>query len=160
MSRRDEPSIAEFIAWVNRLDDPYKVFLWTLINVISLYAMITVGVGIDPDSIKEFFVDTIIKTNGNNTFNFIWSAIVKPILSIGGIIQLIISLYSIWKFGWLGIVVSLTGFIGWVFLIFKTTNNWPQEVFWAGAVLIVISYGFARYSSRLNFDQEGRAIID
>ena len=160
MTGRKEPSIAEFIGWMNKLDDPYKVFVWTLINVISLYAMITVGVGIDPESIKEFVVDNIIKTQGNETFNFIWSAIVKPILSIGGIIQLIISLYAIWKFRWLGIVVSVTGFIGWFLLIFKTTNNWPQEVFWIGAILVIISYLIARYSSKLKFDQEGRVIID
>lgn len=103
MPKRDEPSIAEFIAWVSKLDDPYKVFLWTLINVISLYAMFTVGVGIDSGSIKEYILDTIIKTQGNSTFNFIWSAVVKPILSIGGIIQLLISLYGIWKFRWLSV---------------------------------------------------------
>lgn len=160
MPKRNEPSIAEFIEWVSKLDDPYKVFLWTLINVISLYAMITVGVGIDPDSIKEYILDTIIKTQGNNTFNFIWSAIVKPILSIGGIIQLLISLYGIWKFRWLGVVVSLTGFVGWVFLIFKTMNNWPQEVLWMGAILVIASYIIARFSSKLRFDQDGRAIIE
>ena len=160
MPKREEPSIAEFIEWINKLDDPYKVFLWTLLNVISLYAMITVGVGIDPDAIKEFVAGTIIETYGDETFNLIWSAIIQPILSIGGIIQLIISLYAIWKFRWLGVVVSLTGFIGWFLLIFKTTNNWPQEVFWAGAILVIISFVFARYSSKLKFDQEGRAIID
>lgn len=160
MPERNEPSIAEFIDWVNKLDDPYKVFLWTLINVISLYAMITIGVGIDPNSIKEFVIDTVIKTNGNETFNFIWSVIVKPILSIGGIIQLIISLYAIWKFRLLGVIVSITGFVGWVFLIFKTMNNWPQEVFWIGAILVLASYLIARYSSKLRFDQDGRAIME
>lgn len=56
--------------------------------------------------------------------------------------------------------VSLTGFIGWVFLIFKTMNNWPQEVFWIGAILVIASYIIARFSSKLRFDQDGRAIIE
>ena len=160
MSRKNEPSITEFIIWINQLDDPYKVFLWTLINVVSLYAMITVGVGIDADSIKEFVAGTIIETYGDEAFNLIWSVIIQPILSVGGIIQIIISLYAIWKFRWLGIVVSLTGFIGWFLLIFNAINNWSQEVLWTGIILVLISAGIAKYSSKLKFDQEGRVIMD
>ena len=160
MSRKNEPSIGEFIAWINQLDDPYKVFVWTLINVISLYAMTTVGIGIDPNSINEFVAGTVIETYGDETLNFIWETVVQPVLLIIGIIQLIISLYAIWKFKWLGAIISVTGFIGWVLVIFRLKNNWSEEIFWAGIVLVIISYVFARYSSKLEFDQEGRVIMD
>jgi len=160
MSRKNEPSIGEFIEWINRLDDPYKIFVFTLFNVISLYAMTTVGIGIDPNSINEFVAGTIIETYGDETLNFVWSNLIQPVLLIVGIIQLIISLYAIWKFKWLGMIISITGFVGWVFVIFRLGSNWPEEVLWAGIVLVIISYVFARYSSKLEFDNEGRVIMD
>lgn len=153
MSRKNEPSIAEFIAWINQLDDPYKIFVWTLINVISLYAMSTIGIGIDSDSINEFVADTIIETYDDESLNFIWSTIIQPVLLIVGVIQLIISLYAIWKFKWLGAIISITGFVGWVLIIFRLGNNWPEEVLWIGIILVIISGGFARYSSKLEFDK-------
>ena len=160
MSKKNEPSIAEFITWINQLNDPYKIFVWTLINVISLYIMMATGIGIDPDSINEFVAGTLIETYGDETLNFIWATMIQPILLIIGIIQLLISLYAIWKFKWLGMIISVTGFIGWSLVIFRLGNNWPEEVLWIGIVLVIISYGFARYSSKLKFDQEGGVIMD
>jgi len=160
MSRKNEPSIGEFIEWINRLDDPYKIFVFTLLNVISLYAMTTVGIGIDSNSINEFVAGTVIETYGDESLNFIWSTMIQPVLLIVGVIQLIISLYAIFKFRWLGIIISVTGFAGWILLIFRLKNGWSEETLWIGIVLVIISYGIARYSSKLNFDQEGRAIMD
>ena len=48
-----------------------KKIVFTLFNVISLYAMTTVGIGIDPNSINEFVAGTIIETYGNETLNFV-----------------------------------------------------------------------------------------
>ena len=57
-------------------------------------------------------------------------------------------------------IISITGFVEWIFVIFRLGNNWPEEALWAGIVLVIISYVFARYSSKLEFDNEGRAIMD
>ena len=156
---KKEPSIGEFIAWINQLDDPYKIFVWTLINVISLFTLTTIGIGIDKDFINEFVAGTIIETYGDKMLNFIWSTAIQPVLLIVGVIQLIISLYAISKFRWLGVIISVTGFIGWVLIIFRLGKNW-SEVLWIGIILVIISYVFARYSSKLDFDQEGRVLMD
>ena len=90
--------------------------------------MTTVGIGIDTNSINEFVAGTIIETHGDETLNFVWSTLIQPVLLVIGIIQLGISLYAIWKFRWLGVIISITGFVGWVFVIFRLGNNWPEEV--------------------------------
>jgi len=159
MSKR-EPSLAEFIEWIQRLDDPYKVFLFTLLNAIFLYAIVTTGHGIDLDSIRELVVGTVIETLGDETLNFLWTVIFQPILSFAGLIQLVISIYAIWKFRWLGVIVSVSGFVGWILLFFTSYYGWPQIVFWIGIVLVVVSYVIARYSSNLKFDPEGNVIFD
>ncbi len=85
---------------------------------------------------------------------------IQPVLLIIGIIQLIISVYAIWKYRWLGVIISITGFVGWVLVIFRLGNNWPEEALWIGIILVIISGGFARYSSKLEFDQDGKVIMD
>ncbi len=159
MSRR-EPSIAEFIAWIHQLDDPYKVFLFSLLNAIYLYAVITIGHSIDPDTIKGIFLGELIESLGNETLSWFWVNLFQPLSFVAGMVELAICLYAIWKFRLLGAVVALSGFVGWVILLFRISMQWPQEVFYFGVALVLISFIVAVMKSSLKFDDSGRVVMD
>jgi hypothetical protein len=155
MSRR-EPSIGEFIDWVRELNDPYKVFVFSLLSAISLYAIVQFGHDIDPSTINEIFLGELIKSFGNESLVWFWANVFQPISLIAGILELLVCLFAIFRLGIVGLIVSITGFVGWIILIFKITLNWMPEIFYVGTALVIISFVIARITSRLDFDNEGR----
>jgi len=42
-----------FVNWVNKINDTYKIFLFSTLNAIFLYVTLTTGKSIDPDAIKQ-----------------------------------------------------------------------------------------------------------
>ncbi len=95
MSRRNESSIEEFIEWINRLDDPYKIFVFTMFNVVFFVYCDNSRNGLDPNAINEFVAGTVIETRSDESLNFVWPTLIQPVLLIVGIVQLTISLYTI-----------------------------------------------------------------
>ena len=136
------------ITRVSQLDDPYKIFCGALLNAIGFFAMITIGVGINPLAIYEYLLDEIIEMQENSTLSFIWSG-VGIILSVWGIIQVLVSWYIVWKFGKIGIIIFVTGFIGVLLVIAPEVNGWHPWDFYIGMILAVISIGCAIYSSEI-----------
>ncbi|AFS80046.1 hypothetical protein NKOR_00640 [Candidatus Nitrosopumilus koreensis AR1] len=154
MSKR-EPSIVEFIEWIKELDDPYKVFLFSLFSAISLYVIVQFGHDIDPATINEIFLGELIKSLGNETLIWFWANVFQPVSAIAGILELIVLLYAIFRLGIIGLFVSITGFIGWIILIFRITLDWIPEIFYVGVVLVLISAIIAKINSNLDFDEQG-----
>ena len=159
MTKR-EPSYSEFIEWISQLDDSYKVYLFSIFDAIFLFIAIKFGIGIDPDSLKELVVDSFIPVFGNDTLNVIWKTILQPALWIIGLIQTGISVFTIWRFRILGLVVSTTAFFGVLLLLLSANYSWPQWVLYVSIAVIGISYIIARRNSNLEFDNDGRVIYD
>jgi len=85
---KKEPTITEFIKWVSKLNDSYKIFLFSTINALFLFVYITTGQNIDPDSIKELIVSSFVKSTGNEALNSLWANIAQPILWVIGLLQI------------------------------------------------------------------------
>lgn len=159
MTKRD-PSYSEFIDWVSQLDDSYKVYLFSLLNALFLFITVKFGIGIDPDSLKELAANSIITSFGNETLSAIWKNVLQPALWIFGLIQTGISIFTIWKFRLLGLVVSTTAFFGLLLLLFSASGGWPQWVMYTSIGMIGVSYVIARRNSKLEFDRNGSVIYD
>lgn len=148
-----------FVNWVNKIDDTYKIFLFSTLNALFLYVTLTTGKSIDPDAIKQLVVGTFINTLGNPQLISAWG-IIQYVLAIIGIIQLGIYIYAILKYRLKGIVIATFAFIGWFGLFYSTKYSWPQWVLWILLGLIIISSVIARASSKLKFDKEGKVIYN
>lgn len=159
MTKRD-PSYSEFVEWISELDDSYKVYLFSLLNAIFLFVMVKFGIGIDPDSLKEMAIDTFVTSLGNEALISIWKFFVQPVLWIFGLIQLGISIFAIWKFRILGVVITSTAFFGLLLLLVSASSGWPQWVMYVSFAMIVASYIIARINSKLSFDRDGNVIYD
>lgn len=158
MPRRKKNDV-EFLEWVNRLDDPYKVFLFSLISAIFFFVFLTTGIQIDPDSLRELALGEIINSLGNDLVSSIWDNFVGPVLTIIGLIQVGISIYAIYKYGKTGIIISGCGFFGILGLLF-TTKGLPNETIALWLPMITASWFFARKNSKLKFDRDGKVIMD
>ena len=156
---KSEPSIVEFLAWIRKLDDSYKIFLFSLLSAFFLFVTLSTGQSIDPDSINELIVGAFVKSLGNESLILIWAYLARPILFVGGILQILISLYAIYKFGLIGMIVSSTGFVGLFLLLLSASFNLPQPLVYISLALIIFSYLLARWKSNLQFDDEGRVIM-
>ncbi len=155
MANNDAPNFQDavgFVNWVNKLNDTYKIFLFSTLNAIFLYGTLTTGQSIDPDAIKQLVVGTFIKALGNPQLISAWG-IIQYVLAIIGIIQLGLSVYAILKYRLKGIVIATFAFIGWFGLFYSAKHLWPQWVLWIFLGLIIISIVIARADSKLKFDK-------
>ena len=159
MPRNDESSIAEFIAWINQLDDPYKVYLFSLINAVILFILLTTGINIDPEALRELAFGQIIKLLAPAAIGSLWNNFIAPALGIFGVIQVGLSIYSIYKYRLQGIIISGCGFFGMLGLLY-TTKGLPFNTVWLWLPMIVISWFIARHNSNLEFDTNGNPIFD
>lgn len=157
---RDELSYSDFVHWISKLDDSYKVYLFSLFNAIFWYVSLSYGVNIDPDSFKELILGSFITTTGNVTLISLWKILVQPLLMASGFIQLGLSLYAIWKFGKLGITISILAFFGLLLLLITSHYGLPSGLLYVGVIMIGISYFIARKASRLRFDKDGNVVYD
>ena len=151
MANNDDPNFqetAKFVNWVYKLDDIYKIYLFSTLNAIFLYIDLTTGQSIDPDAIKQLVVDTFIKTLGNPQLIFAWG-VISYILAVIGLIQLGLSIYAIQKYRLKGIIIATFAFIGWFGLFYSTKYSWPQWVLWILLGLIIISIVIAKTDSKL-----------
>lgn len=155
---KQDPSYSEFVEWVSQLDDSYKVYLFSLLNALFLFIAIKFGIGIDPDSLKELVVGSVITSFGSETLNIIWKNILQPALWVIGLIQIGISIFTIWKFRMLGLIVSSTAFFGLLLLLFSANYGWPQWILYTSVCMIGVSYVIARRNSKLKFDKDGNVI--
>jgi len=149
----------EFIAWINQLDDPYKAFLFSIINAIFLFAFLSTGINIDPDALRELIIEKLIFSLDNEILNTLWNNLLGPILLIFGIIQVIISLYAIYKYKILGLLIAAPAFFGMLGLLY-TSSGLPGEIAIIWVVMIGFSLYIARRNSKLDFDRNGKVISD
>ena len=162
MPNNDEPNFQDtirFVNWVNKLDDTYKIFLFSTLNAIFLYVTLITGKSIDPGAIKQLVVGTFINTLENPQLTSAWG-IIQYVLVIIGSIQLVIYIYAILKYRLKGIIIATFAFSGWFGLFHSTKYSWPQWVIWILFGLIIISSVIARADSKLKFDKEGKVIYN
>lgn len=167
MSR--EPSLAEMIDWIMKLDDTYKIFLLSTLYALFLYSILFIGVDITQEGIYALTINTFIIALANmvkyHLIRLILDGItivVSFIFYLIGLNSLFVSFYRIWTYRLLGIVIALTGFFGW-FLLFVLDlklqlNNIYINAFCLG--LVIVSAVLAKLNSNLKFDNEGRAIME
>lgn len=154
-----DPNISDFIGWVNRLDDPYKVYVFSIFNAIILFIFLTVGINIDPESLHQLAIGQIIKSLTPTSIGSLWNNFVEPALAIFSVIQLGLSIYSIYKYRLQGIVIAGCGFFGMLGLLY-TTKGLPFNTIWIWLPMLAISWYIARRNSSLKFDKNGNPIFD
>ncbi|MEM4241638.1 MAG: hypothetical protein QXW08_06005, partial [Candidatus Nitrosotenuis sp.] len=105
-------------------------------------------------------IDSIVTSLGNEALTTIWKGFVQPVLWIFGLIQLGISIFAIWRFRILGVIVSSMAFFGFLLLLFSASLGWPQWIMFISVAMIGLSYIIARRNSNLSFDRNGNVIYD
>jgi len=142
-------SIGEFIEWIQKLDDSYKIWLFGTVNAIFSFIYISTGQQVDPDSLKQLVFGAFIQSLGNNALDLVWTYIASPGLFVYGIIQTVLLLLLIWKKGPLSISIALTSFFGWITLFLASRY---EVLVYLALIFIFGSYVVARHYSKLKFN--------
>ena len=112
----------------------WGVFTGTFVNVLVLYILHATDI--------IHVLGGVVETQGTEA-STLWYTSVNFFLFIYFVVQIFISLITIWKYGWRGIIVPITGFLGWNMVIPALLNNALSVEFTVGVILVIISAAVA-----------------
>ena len=112
----------------------WGVFTATFVNVLVLYILHATDI--------IHVLGGTVGTQGVEA-STLWYSSINLFWFMFVVAQILLSVYTVWKYGWRGIVVPVTGFFGWNMVIPALLSNALSVEFIIGVILVVVSGGVA-----------------